>query len=220
MEEVYMNTQEWKKVVINALQNVVDSENYLDDLDKSLGDGDHGTTVARGMRTAIKELQTEEFEYGNQVLVTVGNTMLETMGGASGVLYGVFFRASKKCSKQEEISPEYILELFESGLQQLSKRSGANLGDKTMLDAVVPAIKAIQTAVEGGETEVNTTLRLALEGAKEGAETTKDMVARFGRAKVLGERSLSIIDPGAASFTLFFEGLFAGLQEQKVGEVE
>ncbi|WEG13320.1 dihydroxyacetone kinase subunit DhaL [Pullulanibacillus sp. KACC 23026] len=214
-----MLIQEWKDAVVHALQLVVDHETYLDDLDKSLGDGDHGTTVARGMRSAIKGLE-EECEYGNQVFAIVGNRMLEAMGGASGVLYGVFFRASRKCSKQSEMTPEYILELFETGLQELKKRSGANLGDKTMLDAVVPAVEAVRSAVKDGETDVRNTLRLALEGAKQGAESTKDMLARFGRAKFLGERSRSIMDPGAASFTLFFEGLYSGAAVQKIGDAE
>lgn len=213
-----MNTQEWKNAVLHALQNVVNHEEFLNDLDKSLGDGDHGTTVARGMKSAIEGLSEKEFEYGSEVFTTVGNQMLDAMGGASGVLYGVFFRASRKCSKQSEINPAYILELFESGLQELKKRSGANLGDKTMLDAAVPGIAAVQKAVEEGITDVSDTLQHALEGAKQGAKATKEMVAHFGRAKFLGERSKSIMDPGAASFTLFFEGLYSGVLAQKSGE--
>lgn len=215
-----MNTSEWKNVVLTGLQNVVDQEEYLNDLDKQLGDGDHGTTIARGMRSAIDGLSQEEFEYGNQVLATVGNQMLEEMGGASGVLYGVFFRASRKCTKQSEINPSYILELFENGLQELAKRSGASIGDKTMMDAVVPAITSIQTAVKDGDTNVLTILRLAAEKAKQGAESTKEMVARFGRAKFLGERSKTIMDPGATSITLFFEGLYSGALALGLGEEE
>lgn len=213
-----MNTQEWKNAVLNALQKVVDHEEYLNDLDKQLGDGDHGTTVARGMRSAIEGISKEELEFGNQVLANVGNLMLEAMGGASGVLYGVFFRASRKCSKQSEITPAYLAELFENGLQELQKRSGANLGDKTMLDAIVPAVAAVQNAAQDGETNVVNTLKLAVEGAKQGAESTKEMVAKFGRAKFLGERSKSIMDPGSASAALFFEGLYSGAFEQRLGE--
>ncbi|QQE77982.1 dihydroxyacetone kinase subunit DhaL [Alicyclobacillus sp. SO9] len=214
-----MNTEEWKYIVAQALQNVVNHEEDLNNLDRALGDGDHGTTIARGMKSAIDALSQETYHYANEVFTAVGNQMLNTMGGASGVLFGVLFRTAKKCSKQADMNVTYLLEMLEAGLEALRKRSGANQGDKTMIDALVPAVEAVVNDVKNGETDIVVALQHAANAAKEGAEATTDMLAHFGRAKFLGERSKFVMDPGSASVSFLFEGLYTAASTVASGEL-
>ncbi|GMA65741.1 dihydroxyacetone kinase subunit DhaL (plasmid) [Alicyclobacillus fastidiosus] len=212
-----MNASAWKEIVLNTLEAVAAQEQHLNTLDSAVGDGDHGTTVARGMRSAIAELQANDYDTLNKVNVVVGESMMDAMGGASGVLYGVFFRAARKCETYHEVTVEAFYHFIEQGLAELKRRSGAEAGDKTMLDALIPAVEAVRINVEAGQTDVVEVMRVAAEAAKQGSDATKGMSARFGRSKFLGERVLDNVDPGSVSAALLFQGFYENtkrLQEE------
>jgi phosphoenolpyruvate---glycerone phosphotransferase subunit DhaL len=212
-----MNASAWKHIMLQSLETVASQEKRLNTLDQAVGDGDHGTTIARGMRSAIAQLQANEYGSLNEVNVVVGESMMDAMGGASGVLYGVFFRAARKCEMYHELTVQSFYDCAQRGLEELKRRSGAEAGDKTMLDALIPAVEAVRVRVEAGQTDVVEALQAAAAAAQHGSDATKGMSARFGRSKFLGERALDNVDPGSVSVALLFKGFYENakaLQEE------
>ncbi|WAH44839.1 dihydroxyacetone kinase subunit DhaL (plasmid) [Alicyclobacillus fastidiosus] len=194
-----------QNLVLKSLETVANQEQYLNSLDSAVGDGDHGTTVARGMRSAIEELQKQDYETLNAINVVVGESMMDAMGGASGVLYCVFFRAARKCDTYTELTLDAFYNFVSRGLEELKRRSGAEAGDKTMLDALIPAVDTVRQHLEAGNTDLIAALQEVAQAARQGSDSTKEMTARFGRAKFLGERALNNVDPGSVSIAILFE---------------
>ena len=164
-------------------------------LDTAIGDGDHGTNMARGMEKAVEQLSAGEHADAGAVLKTVAMTLISTVGGASGPLYGTLFLAlGSALAGQDEIGlPDYAA-AWRQGVEGLQARGKAVPGDKTMVDALVPAVQALAQA-----TELDGGLRAAAAAAEEGMHATTPLVARKGRASYLGERSAGHQDPGATS---------------------
>jgi dihydroxyacetone kinase-like protein len=175
----------------------------LTDLDAAIGDGDHGFNLVRGFSAARKV----EGDTPGAVLAGVGRTLVSTVGGASGPLYGTFFRRVGKALGDEAAADAAgvgaALEAGVSGLQQLGK---AEEGDKTMIDAMAPAVRAYQGALDGHADLAGAALA-AVGAAREGAAAAVPLQARKGRASYLGERSKDHADPGAESAVLLFEAL-------------
>ena len=178
----------------------------LTDLDACIGDGDHGINMDRGFNKVMENLPTlENTDIGN-ILKNVGMTLVSTVGGASGPLYGsAFLTAGMKTPKdKKELEDKEVVELISEAIDAIKKRGKATTGEKTMLDAIVPAYEILKDEVEKG-TDLKNALDKAIKEAEKGVEYTKTIIATKGRASYLGERSLGHQDPGATSITLMLK---------------
>jgi dihydroxyacetone kinase-like protein len=175
---------------------------YLTQLDAAIGDADHGTNMDRGFTAVLDKLPAvAEADIGT-ILKTVGTTLVSTVGGASGPLYGTaFLRAGTALAGKQELQPADIVAGLEAALEGIKARGHAQMGEKTMVDALSPAVNAFKNAVSAGES-IQGALRIAGDTAEEGMKATIPLVATKGRASYLGERSAGHQDPGATSVTL------------------
>jgi phosphoenolpyruvate---glycerone phosphotransferase subunit DhaL len=205
-----LNIDQTRILLIKALRYLADGADYLNELDRAVGDGDHGTTIARGVKFVIRDLETAQPLNVNEVFVLVGKGMMKSMGGASGILYGVFFRATQDAPITTQLDCRALTELFTFGLKNLKLKTKAEVGDKTMVDALVPALSALDQA---GTDSLSDALKIAAAAADKGARATVGLVPRFGRAKTLGERAIAAQDPGASSVALLFRGLAGAASE-------
>lgn len=180
------------------------SENaaYLTDLDRQIGDADHGSNMDRGMK-AVADLNPADFDTPQAYLKKAGMTLVSTVGGASGPLYGTLFVRMAGALPENPDEQGFGVAL-RAGLDGLIARGKAELGDKTMVDAMTPAVEAYEGALAEGA-DFAEALREAAQGAATGRDETIPMVARKGRASYLGERSADHMDPGSASLTMLFE---------------
>jgi dihydroxyacetone kinase-like protein len=170
-------------------------------LDTAIGDGDHGTNMDRGMRKALEKLDSAEQADPGAVLKTVAMALVSSVGGAAGPLYGtLFLQMGSALSGQEEVDLPGWTAAWRKGLEGVQARGKAEPGDKTMVDALIPAIEALEQA-----SSVDDGLRAAVQGAEAGMEATTPLVARKGRASYLGERSKDHQDPGATSTYYLFK---------------
>ena len=177
----------------------------LTDLDAAIGDADHGSNMDRGMKAAVVAIDDGSFETADALLKKVGMTLVSTVGGASGPLYGTFFlRCGTALTDVSDIDAPALGAALRAGVEGVIGRGKAELEDKTMVDAWLPALDAYDQAVEGGAS-IADALRAAADAAAEGRDATIPLIARKGRASYLGERSRDHQDPGATSTTLLLE---------------
>ncbi|GGU53140.1 dihydroxyacetone kinase subunit DhaL [Lentzea flava] len=182
-----------------AAEVVKEHRDELVRLDQAIGDGDHGENLRRGFTAVLSRLDTEEPAAPGKVLKLVATTLISTVGGAAGPLYGTaFLRASAAVGDLEELDRDAVARALQAALDGVVARGKAVVGDKTMVDALTPAVAAA-ASVDGSVAAV---LSAAADAAAEGAESTVPMVARKGRASYLGERSAGHLDPGARSTSL------------------
>ena len=174
---------------------------WLTDLDRAIGDADHGSNLDRGMR-AVDALDAASFADSAAYLKKAGMTLVSTVGGASGPLYGTFFlRVGGALPPDGEIRASQWGDAFEAGLAGIVQRGRAEVGDKTMVDALTPAVAAFR----GAGDDVKAAWAAAATASAAGRDATVPLVARKGRASYLGERSAGHQDPGASSVTLLME---------------
>jgi phosphoenolpyruvate---glycerone phosphotransferase subunit DhaL len=185
---------------------------YLTALDSAIGDADHGTNLSRGLKAVVDKIQASDPETISAALQTAGMTLVSTVGGASGPLFGtLLLRMAKGVGDAEPVSEADLAAALQAGLEGVVSRGKAELGDKTMVDAFDPAVKAFAAAVADGSSAAEAATSAA-KAAAEGRDATEPLVARKGRASYLGERSAGHIDPGAASITLLMEALAEALE--------
>lgn len=184
---------------------VAENKEYLTQLDSAIGDADHGINMDRGMRAAQAKLDgVPEGDVGN-LLKTVGMTLVSTVGGAGGPLYGtLFLQMGTAVTGRPELSPQDWAEALTKGVEGVVMRGKAELGDKTMVDALAPARDALKEALEEGAS-FGDALRRSAAAAEDGMKGTIPLVARKGRASYLGERSAGHQDPGATSSYLLLK---------------
>jgi dihydroxyacetone kinase-like protein len=181
---------------------VGEHKQLLTDLDSAIGDADHGTNMDRGMSAVITALEAEGPGRPSELFKRTGMTLVSTVGGASGPLYGTaFLRMSATAGDAEQLDGSDMAKLLRAALEGVSARGKAVLGDKTMVDALSPAVEALEEAVSAGQS-LSEALDAAVRAAEEGRAATIPMVARKGRASYLGDRSAGHQDPGATSVTL------------------
>jgi len=181
---------------------VAENKELLTDLDAAIGDGDHGTNMDRGMRAVVDALDDTTPAAASALLNKVGITLVSTVGGASGPLFGTFFlRAGASLGDTSDISLAQLTSAFRAGLEGIVARGKAEAGDKTMYDALAPAVNALDGALSEGMDKADA-LKLALVAAESGRDATTPMLARKGRASYLGERSVGHQDPGATTVAL------------------
>ncbi len=195
-----------RDMMLHVSDAVIGSKDSLTEIDSAIGDGDHGIGMAGGLAKAkAKLLETKEFETVNQVFKTVGRTMLMSMGGASGVIFGTMIEGGARAAEDiKTLDCASFTKLMQGSLAAVRKRSDAQLGDKTMLDALIPAVEAMGSAKTDDLAEL---LGIAEKAAKQGMENTKKYVAKYGRAKSLMERSLGHQDAGATSVWIIFNAM-------------
>jgi len=171
----------------------------LTDLDAAIGDADHGSNMDRGMKAAVVAIDDGSFETADALLKKVGMTLVSTVGGASGPLYGTFFlRMAGAFGAGESVDAVDFAKALRAGVEGVVQRGRAEAGDKTMFDALAPALDALDaTLASGGGLAV--ALADATVAAEKGRDATESMVARKGRASYLGQRSVGHMDPGATS---------------------
>jgi dihydroxyacetone kinase-like protein len=187
---------------------VHEQRDTLTRLDAAIGDADHGTNLDRGLTAAVSALDVQSPADPAAVLKTVATTLIRTVGGASGPLYGTFFlRASGALGEGDGAA---LAAALRAGVEGVAARGKAEPGDKTMLDALAPACDALDEALADGR-PLGEALRTAAEGAVRGRDATVPLVARKGRASYLGERSAGHQDPGATSATLLMEAAATAL---------
>jgi dihydroxyacetone kinase-like protein len=177
-------------------------------LDAAIGDADHGANLDRGLTAAVAALEAQPADDPAAVLKTVATTLIKTVGGASGPLYGTFFLRAAGALDGDD--GRALATAVRAGYDGVVARGKAERGDKTMLDALGPACDALDEAVAAGGS-LDDALRAAAAAAAAGRDATEPLVARKGRASYLGERSAGHVDPGAASATLLVEAAASAL---------
>lgn len=195
--------------VCQMLQSVVRqiraNHEMLSRLDSAVGDGDHGTTILRTMEAVAKAISNNTGTDIKELLAKVAWDVMDCDGGSTGPLLGSFFMGmSDAVAGKTELDCAAVVAMFEGGINKVAKQSRAVVGDKTMMDAFLPALGALQAADPSGS--IRMVLHQAAEAAAMGAEATKPWRAKFGRARNLGERVIGHIDPGAVSVSLIFKG--------------
>ena len=191
---------------LGALQEVfAENQQQLTALDSAVGDGDLGSSLDRGFTAVQLELSANPPADLRSAFQNVATVLIRTMGGTAGPLFGTFFlRAGAACAGKSELAPADVMALFQAGVEGIQQRGKAAIGDKTMLDALLPAVDAMRGALEAGSglTEI---LERGAAAAEAGMRATTTMQARKGRASYLGERSVGHQDPGATAAHLLLK---------------
>ena len=186
-------------------EKIAEHKEHLTELDSAIGDADHGINMDRGMQAAVAKLDGAPAADLGALFKTVGMTLVSTIGGASGPLYGtLFLRLGVATAGKEELAPEDWLAALNDAVAGVQARGKAEPGDKTMIDALVPARDAYAEALASGASFAEA-LRRSAEAGRAGMEATIPLVARKGRASYLGERSAGHQDPGATSSSLLLQ---------------
>jgi len=207
-------TCEGVRLVRDLARAVRENAQHLSDIDGLIGDGDHGVNMNKGFALAAEQL-TDGQDLA-AALQTLGNVLLNEIGGAMGPLYGSCFRAMARAARgREVIDAAAFSAMLHGGLDKVRETGGAEVGDKTLLDTLAPALAAFDRAVEAGE-NFAAALQAMREAAEQGRDATRDLAAKKGRASRLGERSRGVLDAGAVSCCLLLctmaDSIAAGLK--------
>jgi dihydroxyacetone kinase-like protein len=202
-----LQPETFKSLVKAAAEQVIASAPELTTLDQAIGDGDHGTNMKRGFEAVLGKLEAISAQPLDEALKTIGKTLVMTVGGASGPLYGSFFLAAGEALSHDKHLPEDLADVFGSGVKAVSARGRSQAGEKTMLDVLVPVLETLKTAA--GQPDLIARVRST---AVEAVERTAPMQATKGRASFLGARSVGHVDPGARSSSLLLQAVCASLE--------
>ncbi|BEP28853.1 dihydroxyacetone kinase subunit DhaL [Helicovermis profundi] len=196
--------EDMKKIIKNMIKVIIDNEVYFCELDSVAGDGDFGMSISKGFKELEKNWDEICFDNIGSFLKDISLIISEYCGGASGPIWGSAFRGAGKYAKgKEELNLFEFSELMQSSVDAIQKIGKAKQGDKTLLDALIPATESLKLSAEKG-IEITKAMNISAKEAREGAEKTKDMVALRGRASYLGERSLTHPDAGAMAIGIIF----------------
>ena len=195
-----------------AAADVAEQRDYLVDLDRAIGDGDHGENMDRGFKAAVEALGQAEPASVAEVLKTVAKTLMSTVGGAAGPLYGTAFLRASKAAGDGELDGAGVAAVIAGALDGIQARGKATMGEKTMVDAWTPALEAARAAAESGS-DPAAVLEAAATAAEAGAAATEPLRATKGRASYLGERSIGHLDPGAVSTSLILRAAVRAADE-------
>ena len=190
-----------RRWIVLAAADVAEQRDYLVDLDRAIGDGDHGENMDRGFKAAVEALGQAQPASVAEVLKTVAMTLMSTVGGAAGPLYGTAFLRASKAAGDGELDGVGVAAVIAGALDGIQARGKATTGEKTMVDAWTPALEAARAAAESGS-DPAAVLEAAATAAEAGAAATEPLRATKGRASYLGERSIGHLDPGAVSTSL------------------
>ena len=193
-----------KNMLIRVCDDIINSKSLLTEVDSAIGDGDHGIGMETGMKKAKAALEMTDSENVYEYFKLMGKSMLMSMGGASGVVFGsMFLSGGRNNDSISSINLKQLGEVFLNSLNEIKVRGGARVGDKTMVDALEPAVYAL---VNSKDDSILIGLSDAADAAKKGVESTKNFEAKFGRAKTQGS-TIGYQDPGATSVWLIFNSM-------------
>lgn len=192
-------------ILCNIAHTIKENKELLTNLDAAIGDTDHGINMNKGFNAVVEKLETLKESDCHTILKTTAMTLISTVGGASGPLYGTaFLKASAVAENKTELSDQDLIKMFDEGIKGIMMRGKAQRGEKTMLDALIPAYEALKESLEAGDNTA-TAFKKASEAAYNGVEYTKTIKATKGRASYLGDRSIGHQDPGATSSYLMLK---------------
>jgi len=205
-----LNVEDFYNVILEIARLIHENKKYLTDLDSAIGDADHGINMDRGFSVVIDKVGKMDINNSDigSLLILVSNTLMETVGGAAGPLYGMFFmNMANKAMGKREVDYKEFADMLEDGLKGVQEIGGGTQpGEKTMVDTLYPAINAFKRGVERGDIEG--LKEVLLREAENGMKSTINMVAKKGRASYLGERSLGHQDLGATSCYLILKAFY------------
>lgn len=201
--------------VVRVIANTaLENEAYFSELDGVVGDGDFGYSLARGFEKVLNEWDTMDHSLPGNFLKKVSQTIVSAVGGVSGTIWGtVFLRAGMILGTKTEITREDIIAMFRAAIEGIKKRGNCDLGDKTYLEALVPAVDSLEASFKEGK-DAQAALDAAAEVARRCAEETRPMIAKRGRAAYTGERSIGTLDAGAVAVAVFFEAVSKAWKEK------
>jgi dihydroxyacetone kinase-like protein len=205
-----ITTSELKQMFLNAAQCLRRQSEELSRLDCVAGDGDHGTTMLKVADQFEAATEEPSSRTPAELLGNCGWKVLSVDGGASSALLGTFIRGMGERAGEGDLDCVALAEILASGLSSILKQTRARVGDKTMVDALEPAVAVVGKSAASGD-PISAAMESAAAAALKGAESTKALVARYGRAKFLGEKTLGHADPGATSVALIFHGFSQAL---------
>ena len=189
-----------------------DNKEYLTELDAAIGDADHGINMDRGFRKVMEKLPTVADKDIGNILKTIGMTLISSVGGAAGPLYGTFYlRSGMAVPSKEELRNDDLVKMLQAGVDGIVQRGRAQLEDKTMFDTWAPALEALKASLADSGDQVEA-LRAAVAAGEQGMKDTIPLQARKGRASYLGERSIGHQDPGATSSYLILNALLETME--------
>ena len=206
-----MDNKKLVEILQAIAQRMEKEKEVLTELDNAIGDGDHGINLARGFAAVEQKLPTLAGKDLGAILKGVGMALVSNVGGASGPLYGTaFMKAGGALKGETEADDEKFVAAFEAAVEGIKMRGKAHEGEKTMLDAQCPALKALKESLAAGK-DIKAAMADAVEAAKTGVAYTKTIIATKGRASYLGERSIGHEDPGAVSSLMMLEEIAQAL---------
>ena len=204
-------TSEGRKFLLALIETIDTNGAYLTEIDGATGDGDHGINMTKGVRRTKEKLGEQKVTVP-QGLDMLGQVLLAEIGGAMGPLYGSFFiDMGTVCGDSPAIDKEVFGKMLKAGAAAMQDLGGAKVGDKTMMDALIPAVEEYEKAVSEGAS-FSEALNRMTDAAEKGKEATRGMIAKLGRASRLGERSRGILDAGAVSCSLILKSFSDSLQ--------
>lgn len=200
-------------VVRVIADTVLENEAYFSELDGVVGDGDFGYSITRGFEKVLSEWDNMDHSLPGNFLKKVSSTIVSAVGGVSGTIWGTaFLRAGMTLGTKEEVTRSDVIAMFRSAIEGIKKRGNCDLGDKTYLESLVPAVDALEKAFNEGK-DTQTALEEAAVVARECAEATRSMIAKKGRAAYTGERSIGTLDAGAVAVAVILEAVSKAWKE-------
>ena len=201
-----------KHVLMKMVKAIQDNKAYLGEVDGLIGDGDHGMNMNKGFSLFEKEYQDKEFTF-TEGLDNLGNILFSQIGGSMGPIYGTIFMDTAEAGEElETISTAELADMLAAGLAGLQEIVEAKVGDKTLVDTLSPAVDTLKSEAEKG-TDLAPALKKMKEAAQAGMESTKELVAKFGRSSRLGERSRGVLDAGSVSCCIILQAMADGITE-------
>ncbi|MEQ8675402.1 MAG: dihydroxyacetone kinase subunit DhaL [Aggregatilineales bacterium] len=202
---IVITSQQLDDMIVAIAAQIAENRDLLNQLDSALGDGDHGTSISTAFSSAAEQVKQLEDAQPADILKTTASVVMNRMGGASGALFGtLFMKAALTAKDKTTLTKSDMDALWQAGLDGVKSRGKSDVGDKTMIDALSPAVQAFCGAQDFGSG-----WQSAAEAAQRGAKSTKTMIAKHGRAKFISERAIGHQDAGATSITLMFEAIYA-----------
>lgn len=203
-----MDSKKVIEILIKISEKIDKNKEYLTELDAAIGDGDHGLNMSKGFKAVSDKLKAEEDDNVGNIFKNTGMTLVSNVGGASGPLYGTaFMKASMALKDKNEIDINDFLSALKLALEGIKSRGKSTEGEKTMIDALSPAIKSMEDSIKNGDSYIEV-LEKGKDAALEGVEFTKTIKATKGRASYLGDRSIGHQDPGATSCFYILETIY------------
>jgi dihydroxyacetone kinase-like protein len=210
---MHITAEQVIKFIEEVAARCKEQKDYLTQLDSAIGDADHGANLDRGFTAVLAKLPSVADKDIGSILKTVGTTLVSTVGGASGPLYGTaFLRAGMASADKFELSPADVIAALNAALEGIQARGKAQRGEKTMVDAIGPGIEALKAAIES-DGDFLAALRAGVAATEAGMQATTPMLATKGRASYLGERSIGHQDPGATSSYIMAQAMLTVLEK-------